>query len=175
MKTSSFSVENKFAREGIARFLKETFKDELPVLVCIGTDAVIGDSLGPLVGSFLDEKLNGKAYVYGSFLSPITAKEIEPLVRFIKRVHPDRKVLAIDAAVGKAEEVGCIKLCDRPLKPGAGVEKNLSEIGDANVIGVVAEKTAEKGRLGLVRMSGVYRAAKIIVDGINSFVSSLES
>lgn len=172
MKSSSFNVENKCAKAGIAQFLKETFGKDIPVLVCIGTDAVIGDSLGPLVGSLLEEKLNGKTFIYGSFASPITAREIEPLVKFIKAVHPDKKVLAIDAAVGKQEEIGSIKLIDRPLKPGAGVEKNLSEIGDANVIGVMAEKCVEAGKLGFVRLSRVYRVAKVIVDGINAYILS---
>lgn len=172
MKNIGFSVNNAHAKRGIAVFLRETFGEKPPVIACIGTDAVIGDSLGPMVGSFCEDKLKGKTFVYGTFAHPVTAKEVEPLVKFLRTVHPEVKILAIDAAVGSEEEIGTVKMCDKPLKPGAGVDKNLCFVGDANVIAVVAAKT-QTGSLAAVRLSRVYEAAKVIADGICEYYSRI--
>ena len=171
MKNVSYSVDNAHAKRGISVFMRETFGPNPPVLACIGTDAVIGDSLGPLVGSFCEDRLRGKTFVYGTFSHPVTAMDVEPLVKFLKTVHPSVKILAIDAAVGAVDEIGTIRMSDRPLKPGAGVDKNLSVVGDANVIAVVAERSSS-GALGLVRLSKVYEAAKVIADGICDYYLS---
>ncbi len=173
MKNTSYSVDNAHAKRGITVFLRETFGEKPPVIACIGTDAVIGDSLGPLVGSFCEDKLRGKPFVYGTFSHPVTAMEVEPLVKFLKTVHPDEKILAIDAAVGSEEEIGTVKMSDKPLKPGAGVDKNLRSIGDANVIAVVAARS-NTGSLAAVRLSRVYEAAKVIADGICDYYSQVK-
>ena len=59
--------------------LYDVLGGNLPIIVCIGTDAVIGDSLGPLVGSMLKGLLKGKTYIFGTVESPITAKEVAVL------------------------------------------------------------------------------------------------
>lgn len=171
MKNSCFSVNNYFAKNGIATALQAIFGDSQPILVCIGTDAVMGDSLGPLVGSLCEERLLGKTFVYGTCGRPLTATDVDSLVGFLKKVHPYRKILAVDAAVGNADEVGCVKICDAPLRPGAGVEKKLSQVGDASLIGVVAAKSPSTTNLERVRLSRVYRIAKIIADGVCEFYS----
>ena len=175
MKSVGFNVENEFAARGVAGFLSEIFKGDRFVVACIGTDAVIGDSLGPLVGSFLSETLGGRTFVYGNFASPVTARDVGSLAAFLRSVHPCDKILAVDAAVGRKEEIGLIRMSDCPLKPGAGVEKNLTKIGDANVIGVVAEKPSEAGSLGTVRLSRVWKAASVIADGIKKYFDDISA
>ena len=61
----------------ISKCLKTNYNSKVPVIVCIGSDLVVGDSLGPYVGSKLVNSIGNKAYVYGTLKSPITAKEIE--------------------------------------------------------------------------------------------------
>lgn len=173
MKSVGFAVENARAARGISGFLSEIFKGERFVAACVGTDAVIGDSLGPLVGSLLSERLNGETFVYGTFSAPVTARDVEPLARFLRLAHPDVKVLAIDAAVGREEELGKIKLADEPLQPGLGVEKRLCPLGDASLIGVIAEKSAATRPLGGVRMAEVWKAAAVIADGVRLYFDEL--
>lgn len=169
MKSIGFNVENEYSARGISGFLSRIFDGKRFIVACIGTDAVIGDSLGPMAGSFLSDALKGRTFVYGSFAHPVTAKEIEPLKRFLAKAHPLDKVLAIDAAVGRSEEIGTIKISDEPLRPGLGVSKNLSAIGDANLIGVVAEKQAGQSELGFVRMARVWKTASVIAEGIKLY------
>ena len=143
-----------------------------PIVVCIGSDLAIGDSLGPLVGSMLRYKTQGLgAYIYGTLGSPVTAKEIRYVKTFLKETHPHRAVIAVDAAVGKEEDVGLIKVTNTPLAPGSGANKQLGKFGDATVLGVVAQKTPDNFALfNSTRLRLVYEMAERISEGIASLL-----
>lgn len=143
-------------------------ENEPPVVVCIGSDLAIGDSLGPITGSMLKYKTQGlNVFLYGSLASPVTAKEIKYLRAFLKETHKNRPVIAIDAAVGDHGDLGLIKLSDKPLMPGAGANKQLGEIGDISIMGVVAEKSVSNyGLFNTTRLNLVYTMAEIISDGL---------
>ena len=158
--------------EELQVLLGRVLGEQIPVVVCIGTDAVVGDSLGPLVGSMLKDRLKGKTYVFGTVESPITAKEVPFVADFVKNVYPDVPVLAIDAALGSSEEIGSIKITKCPIKPGLGVDKNLGEIGTASIIGVVEEKQKGKHFLNSVRLSIVYKQAIIIATAIERYINN---
>lgn len=97
------------------------------------------------------------------------------VAEFIKTVYPSAPILAIDAALGKKEEIGLVKITDAPIKPGLGVDKNLAEIGSASIIGVVEEKIGGKRLLNSVRLSLVYNQAKLISNGILKYFLSEET
>ena len=144
----------------------------IPVIVCIGTDAVAGDSLGPLVGSMLKDKLAGKTYIFGTVECPITARDVTTVADFVKNAYPDVPILAIDAALGSKEEIGSIKILNKSIKPGLGVDKDLAEIGSASIIGVVEERERGKRCLSTVRLSVVYTQAKFIATEVERYVNS---
>ena len=140
----------------------------LPIIVCVGSDLVIGDSLGPLTGSMLAYKTQALgAYIYGTLRAPITAKEVRYLKAFLKQTHPKSPIIAVDAAVGKPEDVGLIKIVNQPLAPGSGANKQLGSFGDATVLGVVAEKSAGNYALfNHTRLRLVHEMAAQISEGI---------
>ena len=139
-----------------------------PVIVCIGSDLAVGDSLGPITGSMLKYKTQGlRAFVYGTLASPITAKEIKYLRAFLKETHKGSQVIAVDAAVGAEGDVGLLKLSDKRLFPGAGANKRLGAIGDISVMGIVSEKSlANYGLLNTTRLNLVYTMSEIVSDAI---------
>lgn len=167
----SFSVFNQYCAGGISRVLKEFNNDgEVPIVVCVGSDLVLGDSLGPLVGTLLKQKGVG-TYIYGTLNCPITAKEIEYAKSYLKRLHPKSYIIAIDAAVGAGEDIGLIKILNKGLKPGLGVNKELGEIGDVSVIGIVATKTFQNYSLfNTTRLNLVYKMANKIADGVSDYL-----
>lgn len=171
MKTYTFNVFNKYANNGIFQALKEFNADNAaPIIVCVGSDLVLGDSLGPLVGTFLKQR-NAGAYIYGTLNQPITSKEVEYVRRYLKQLHPKSMIIAIDAAVGETDDVGLIKAVDKGLKPGLGVNKNLSEIGDVSIIGVVAVKSFKNYQLfNLTRLSLIYRMAETIAHSVSDYI-----
>lgn len=139
-----------------------------PVVVCIGSDLAIGDSLGPIVGSMLKYKTQGLGvYVYGTLASPITAKEIKYIRTFLKETHAGSQIVAVDAAVGAEGDIGLLKLSDSPLSPGAGANKKLGFIGDISIMGIVAEKSvANYGLFNTTRLNLVYCMSEIVSDAI---------
>ena len=42
-------------------------KNEPPVFLCVGTEKVIGDSVGALVGEILSKRYKINGYIYGNF------------------------------------------------------------------------------------------------------------
>ena len=173
-KKFTFNTFNDFSSEGIFQALdKCNQKNKTPIIVCIGSDLLLGDSLGPLVGTLLKKK-NLNSYVYGTLHSPITAKEVEHAKIHLRQMHPNALIVALDAAVGSTDEVGSIKVIDKGLKPGLGVNKNLSEIGDISIIGVVAPKSDKNYNLyNLTRLNLIYKMAEKIANGIDLYEKSL--
>lgn len=100
--------------------------------VCIGTDRSTGDSLGPLVGTFLEAK--GYDNVIGTIDMPVHAVNLEER---LKEIPVNKTVIAIDAALGSSESVGTISVQKGSLKPGEGVQRELSPVGDYSIKGIV--------------------------------------
>ncbi len=170
----SFNVYNSLAPSGEVLALKKIMPqlEKPPVIVCIGSDLSVGDSLGPVTGTILKEKLKGQnVYVYGTLSKPITAHEVKYTNQFIKSTHPDNLVIAIDAAVGTAGDIGLIKIAKCGIKPGSGANKRLAKVGDVSVMGIVAEKSLFNYSLfSATRLNIVYKMAEIIADGVSSFI-----
>ena len=145
--------------------LNNLYFTDKPVIICVGSDLVIGDSLGPIIGSYLVKNINGNAYVYGTLSNPITAKEITVIKSNFSKIHPFSQILVIDAAIGQAEEVGFVKISKGSIKPGLGANKDLPMIGDVSIIGVVNDKTSNLYD-NSTRLSLVYTLALDIANGI---------
>lgn len=173
-KEYSFSSFSNHCNSGIFSALLECNPEKLrPIFICIGSDLVMGDSLGPLVGTLLKRKNIG-SYVYGTLNYPITAKEVEYARTYLKQMHPNSISIAVDAAVGNSEDVGLVKVVNRGLKPGLGVDKNLGTVGDLSIIGIVSNKSSNNYALfNLTRLNLVYKMAEKIADGIFEYVNFL--
>lgn len=150
-------------------FLKE---DKPPVVLCIGSDLVSGDALGPVTGTLLAERTeNIPVYIYGKLSAPVTAKEIRYVNTFLRRTHPDRRILAVDAAVGSAGEVGLIRVQDSPLFPGSGANKKLEKTGDVSILGIVAEKSLfNYSSLSSIRIHTIYKMSFVIAEAISALL-----
>ena len=165
----SFGLTENHLKDKISNGLDRFFGGQKPVIVCIGTDLSIGDSLGPIVGTMLHE-YNLNAFVYGRLSETITAKDIRSIKSFVEKAHPKAKTLIVDAAIGEKNDVGSIKMSLAPIRPGLGANKDLPEIGTVNLIGIVAERScANYSFLNLTRLSPVYEMARKIADGIADY------
>lgn len=100
--------------------------------VCVGTDRSTGDSLGPLVGTKLKEK--GYDNVFGDLDEPVHAVN---LLERLQEVDKSHFVIGIDAFLGQSSSVGLIQVHDTPLRPGAGVGKELPPVGNMYIAGIV--------------------------------------
>jgi len=137
---------------------------ENTVIACIGTDKYIGDCLGPLVGSLLEEK-GFKLPVYGTLEKPIHALNIHERLNCIANIHPNAQIIGIDACLGREEDIGTIKIRDYSISPGKGVGKELPNVGVASIVGFVdSSENSEFFFSRSIRLSFVMDMAKQIVD-----------
>ena len=118
--------------------LRNLLYGKRPVFLCIGSEKVIGDSLGPMVGSKLLEQCGG--FVYGILGKNVNALNLKYASEFIRAVHRNCCLVVVDSAVGEISEVGTVQIYKGGLMPGAATNKNLPKIGDVSILGVVSER-----------------------------------
>lgn len=117
---------------------KNIYDDPEVVILCIGTDRSTGDCLGPLVGHKLSKNyFRMNTHVFGTLKEPVHAKNLDENMNYIFNTIKNPLIIAIDASLGKIENIGKINLFRGPLFPGAGVNKNLSPVGDLSITGIV--------------------------------------
>ena len=67
-----------------------------------------------------------------------------------------------------------VRVIDKGLKPGLGVNKNLKPVGDISIIAVVAEKSIQNSSLlNLTRLNLVYKMSENIANGIEKYLNYL--
>ncbi len=114
-------------------------KERYPVVFCVGTPKVCGDSLGPMVGDRLKQAYDVPAYVYGTSASPVTGLNFRSYMEHVRVFHPNSMVIAVDACLGSKEEVGKVKYSLKGLKAGTALKKELGRVGDVAFLGIVGE------------------------------------
>lgn len=145
-----------------------------PVILCIGTDRIIGDCLGPMVGTLLEKRLGesitpgfDELPVYGTLHRTVHALNLPAVSKEIKKKHPDRVVIAVDASLGSHERIGSVLIRPGSLQPGAGVSKSLPSTGDISITGIVAAESLHPYLdLQTVRLSVITDMAAQISDCI---------
>jgi putative sporulation protein YyaC len=144
------------------------------LLLCIGTDRSIGDSLGPLVGTMLQEQGNRAFHVLGTLDNPVHATNLQETIDHVKVEYRSPFVLALDACLGRPESVGLITVGPGALRPGAGVNKTLPAVGHMHVTGVVnVGGFMEYFVLQNTRLSLVMRMARVVAEGVGQGMTRL--
>jgi putative sporulation protein YyaC len=142
-KISYFDSTEKTTAYEMGTTLSELIKEQVLlnrtiIFLCIGSDRATGDCLGPIIGYKLSKyKKYHNYYVYGTLEEPVHAKNLKDTISMIHHNHDDAFVIAIDASLGRSDHIGYITLGEGPLKPGAGVDKDLPAVGDIFITGIV--------------------------------------
>lgn len=155
--------------EGIEEIFKLCYSSEYSeiIILGIGTDRSTGDSLGPLVGHKLKSIRCAKVHVYGTLEEPVHAKNLIENLNNIQNLYKNPFIIAIDACLGKPDRVGCISIGTGPLRPGAGVNKELPTVGNIHIMGNVnIGGFMEYLILQNTRLSLVMRMADTISNGL---------
>lgn len=164
---------DKYAVRKIKSTLKlmiaERFKGHTHIVVlCIGTDRVTGDSLGPFVGDRLRKAGNR---VYGTIHEPVHAKNLKYVLEKIRN-EGDPFVIAVDAALGS--HIGHITIADRGIRPGTALNKELPVAGNIGITGIVNSDSHSSIRiLQNTRLSTVLDMSDIIAGGLIEAISEI--
>lgn len=142
-KVSYFNSYEKNSAFELGCTLSDLIKDQVLanrtiIFLCIGSDRATGDCLGPIIGYKLSKyKKYYNYHIYGTLEEPVHAKNLKETIDMIYQTHDDAFIIAIDASLGKSSHIGYITLGEGSLKPGAGVDKELPEVGDVFITGIV--------------------------------------
>jgi putative sporulation protein YyaC len=162
------NAANQLAEE-LIELIPDSIINRPIVFVCIGTDRSTGDSLGPLIGTLLKEKAAHPFYVYGSLDDPIHALNLAEKMETIQTKHFNPFIIGIDACLGRLKSIGIIQIGNGPVKPGSGVNKELPDVGDIHITGIVnVSGFMEYFVLQNTRLHLVMEMAKTISEGIYS-------
>lgn len=138
--------------------------------LCIGSDRVAGDSLGPIIGYKLNKRFyrqTNNYQVHGSLKNPVHALNLPLTLRRMEQSALPTLVIAIDASLGARDHIGCITLSNRPLRPGLGLDKDLPAVGAISITGIVAsEESASCLCLQNTSLALVMELADCICNGI---------
>lgn len=144
------------------------------IILCIGTDRSTGDALGPLTGSKLSA-LVSYPHIFGTLDKPVHATNLSDTLLSIQDCFINPFVIAIDACLGRVDNIGCVTLGRGPLKPGAAVNKDLPLVGDAYITGTVnVGGFMEHLVLQSTRLSLVIKMADTIAQGLADSLSELK-
>lgn len=136
--------------------------DKEILFACIGTDRSTGDCVGPLVGTWLQEKGHT---VVGTLNDPLHALNLVERMEWVERNYPNHFVVAIDACLGKYENIGKVLVEEGPLQPGKAVKKNLPPVGNISIKAVVnVSGFMEYTLLQSTRLNVVWDLAKEIAE-----------
>lgn len=116
------------------------------LFLCIGDSNIIGDSLGPLIGSFIKKnkssiKRNINIEVIGTMEIPIGYKKINNI---IKNIEEDTFIIMIDSALGSENNIGKIIIDSSNLCAGKGLNKGKCLNGDITIRGIVGKNHNDK-------------------------------
>ena len=137
------------------------------VFLCIGTDRVTGDCLGPFVGQKLSSYSGTVFSVSGTLFQPVHALNLTDIYQHIQTHHPNALIIAIDASLGEKKHLGYVTIANGALHPGAAIHKQLPSVGHIHITGIVnVSGVLEQLTLQTTRLSTVIFLADKIVQGI---------
>ncbi|MFC5530869.1 spore protease YyaC [Cohnella yongneupensis] len=141
--------------------------------VCIGTDRSTGDSLGPIVGTMLEER--GINNVIGTLREPCDADRLPLLAeRFAIEAAEGLIHIAIDACLGRPESVGAYLVSSGPLVPAQSVGRGFPPIGAYSIAAIVnATSPKPYWTLQTTSLNRVIGMAKEIADAITTIKTHL--
>lgn len=111
------------------------------LLLCIGDSNIVGDSLGPLIGSFIQrnkEKFKNNIEVIGTMELPVGYKRLNKINRHIK-LNKYGIIIIIDSALGSQNNIGRIIIDNSNLCAGKGVNSGKYLNGDITIRGIVGK------------------------------------
>jgi putative sporulation protein YyaC len=123
-----FNVDELEAIQAYLQELVDKYSPEKIDLVCLGTTRIVGDSVGPLIGTSINPKK--KLNIIGTVSKPIYRKNYH---KRIQDKRNDALCIAIDACISDEYKIGTIIIEEVPLKPGAGVVDTPTEVGDISI------------------------------------------
>lgn len=136
------------------------------IILCLGSDYIVGDCLGPLVGHKLNTG-NHQLTVYGDFDSTVHSANLVEILQDINEKYANPFIIAVDSALCyNSLQIGNVKLWDGGLVPGIAFEKKLPYVGHISITGITNFNSSFEKFIQTTRMSLVIQLADFIETGL---------
>lgn len=110
------------------------------VILCIGTNKLIGDSIGPVVGQKLkEEKMKETVYIYGDMNETINFKNAKEKIENIFKTYQKPFIITIDSALGTKTMVSKIVVNKGIVRLGKSLGRSICYPSHIIIKGVVGE------------------------------------
>ena len=147
------------------------------VFLCIGTQRLIGDAFGPLVGNKLTTLLRSanKLNVVGTLENSVCSSNIAKTISTINQNFCNPFIVAIDAALSTTENIGRILVSDGGITIGSSLNRQCTTVGDMSIRGVVGRNCGNANQnlniLQNVPLSRVVNLSDIVSTGIYNTIN----
>ena len=114
------------------------------LFLCVGDSNIIGDSLGPLIGSFIKNNKNmifpkKKIEVIGTMNKPIGYNSLDRYINKNNEIKKNNTFIIIDSALGSRKHIGKIIVDKSSLYAGNGINEGKILKGDILIRGIVGK------------------------------------
>ncbi len=150
------------------------------IFLCIGTNRIIGDAFGPVVGTVLKDNLpkNNNVQVLGDLKQCITYDNINKNVQLITSNYQANLIIVLDSALSYKNDIGKVFIQNRGLKYAESLEKKNSVIGNISIKAVVGENKFNKldnfQNLKNVSVKQIYNMCSLVSNGIIDVMNKKE-
>lgn len=140
------------------------------VFLCIGTSKIIGDSVGPFIGSKLKCIENEFVHVCGTIEQNLNFRNAKRMIEEISCNYKNPYIITIDAALSNKGKFGDIVLGSGYMKIGKALEKSLCFYSNINIKCVVGKEFKDKNKnmevLKKVDVEELLKLSNIVSNGI---------
>lgn len=111
------------------------------VILCVGTNKLVGDSVGPIVGQKLTRLLNKKENIkiYGNTKKNLNLKNAKQVLEEINRIYSKPFIITIDATLGPKEIIETIIISKGELEIGEALGHSIKCFSNINIKAIVGE------------------------------------
>lgn len=140
------------------------------IFLCIGTNRIIGDAFGPVVGSVLKDyyKHEDKIEIIGDLDNVVTYCNIKEII--YNKVNENNLIIVLDSALSTCDNIGKIFIQNRGLRYAESLKKQNRLIGDISIKAVVGENVNSISKnyqnLKSVSFKKIYEMSNIVSNGI---------
>lgn len=152
------------------------------VILCIGTNKIIGDCVGPMVGQKLETKLkreksDNKIVIYGNMKETLNFKNAKHVIENVFQIYEKPFVITVDSALGTEKMLEKIVVNEGLIQIGKSLGRSICYYSHINIKGVVGinnnNLNSNVETLKKVKPELVIDLASTVTDGIHYIIQKI--
>ena len=146
------------------------------IFLCVGTDLIMGDSVGPIIGTKLKKIENEYIKVFGTLSNTLNFNNARDEINKIYLNYSNPYIITIDAALSNFNEVGDIVIDKGFIKIGKALEKSICFYSNTNIKCVVGNNMSVKENLNQLKNieeQEIHAMANIVSSGIQKILNKI--